>query len=356
MFVETVVLACIDRFQGERTVNAIYYLLAGKMSAQTIQDVAWFELHPYFNLFPDLRKSEFAETLLFLHKQKWITMDRQIAWLTDQGEKIYREEVQRYPLPANFNGYQFHKIDEKFWSRLSLIVQIFSHWAHDETGFISVERDPETQRMVKKWLFVLGKTRSRHELITDCYEELSRLLQMVNHKGLNPNLLVYRLSGYRKSGLTFRQLADRLHIDETYIRVLFRSVLHGMILLIRKYPKQFPLFSSFVRDLQQPFKLTRSTARTYDLLKAGKSVTEIARLRQLKPSTIQDHVVEIALMDPDFSIDPFVSPPLQEKIRIALQNTRSRKLRQIKEYVPEADYFSIRLVLASRFKPSEKNK
>lgn len=355
MFVETVVLACIDRFQGERTVNAIYYLLAGKMSAQTIQDVAWFELRPYFNLFPGLRKSEFAEILQFLHKQKWITLDRKIARITEQGENICRIEFQRFPLPPHFNGYRFHKIDEKFWSRLSLIVQIFSHWAHDETGFLPVERDPDTQRMVKKWLFALGKTRSRQELIKDCYKELISLLKMVNHEGLNPNLLVYRLSGYRKPGLTFRQLAERLDIDEPYIRVLFRAILHGMILLIRKYPKQFPLFASLVRDLQQPLKLTRSTARTYDLLKAGKNVTEIARLRQLKPSTIQDHVVEIALMDPDFSIDPFVSSHLQEKIRNVLQNTRSRKLRLIKGYVPEADYFSIRLVLASRFKSPEKN-
>ena len=44
-------------------------------------------------------------------------------------------------------------------------------------------------------------------------------------------------------------------------------------------------------------------------------------------------------MDPDFSIDPFVSSHLQEKIRNVLQNTRSRKLRLIKGYVPEADYF-----------------
>lgn len=353
MFVETVILYCIDRFHGERTVNAVYYLITGKKSAQTIQDAAWFQLRPYFNIIPDLGKFTLIEILQNLAKQQLLMLDRQTARITEKGREFYREGLQKYPLPPHFDGFQFHKIDEQFWKRLSLVVQIFSHWAYNETRFIPIQR--ESQQDVKRWLYDAGKKLPKKKLISAFYDELIRMLQIVAEEGMAPEILVYRLSGYRRSGLTFRQLAERLELDEAYCRVLFRGILQQIIAMSWNKPDQFPLFASLMDDLHQPIQLTRSSALTFDLLQKGKTVAEIARLRQLKPSTVQDHIVEIALMDPNFSIDPFVKPQLQEKIKVAVQRSRSRKLRRIKELVPDADYFSIRLVLASRSQEPEKN-
>lgn len=51
-------------------------------------------------------------------------------------------------------------------------------------------------------------------------------------------------------------------------------------------------------------------------------------------------------MDPDFSITDFVNLKLQEKIKRTVHKLQTRKLRMIKDEIKEADYFSIRLVLA----------
>nr|WP_305142679.1 hypothetical protein [Geobacillus thermoleovorans] len=39
---------CLRRFNGERTLAAVYHLFSGKKSAQTLQDSKWFQLEPLF--------------------------------------------------------------------------------------------------------------------------------------------------------------------------------------------------------------------------------------------------------------------------------------------------------------------
>ena len=350
MFVETVVLDCIDTFRAERTVNAIYYLITGKKSAQTIQDVVWFRLHRYYNILPGFDKNAFFTLLHKMERQDQIVIEKEIARITAQGKNIYKKYREKYPWPDSFDGYRFQHIDEQFWKRLSLAVQVLSHWSYNKTRFIPVQKEPEIQQEVKHWLFAAGKRYSKEEIAVLFYEELLRLLQLVEEYDLAPELIVYRLTGYKKAGLTFRQLAQKMHLDEDYCQVLFRAFLHQVISLLWKRSDSFPLLASLVQDLHQPLILTRSSARTLELLRMGKTITDIARIRKLRPGTVQDHVVEIAFMDPQFSIDPFVRPELQEKINAAVSKSNSRKLRQIKELVTEADYFSIRLVLASRMK------
>ncbi|MEK1830637.1 helix-turn-helix domain-containing protein [Priestia megaterium] len=82
----------------------------------------------------------------------------------------------------------------------------------------------------------------------------------------------------------------------------------------------------------------------------GKKLEEIAYIRRLKESTIEDHIAELALFVPSFSIDAYVSPKQQEKIISAFEGLRTNKLKVIKEEVKDdVTYFQIRLVLAKHF-------
>ena len=66
-------------------------------------------------------------------------------------------------------------------------------------------------------------------------------------------------------------------------------------------------------------------------------------------NTIYDHIVEIALHDDNFPIEPFVSREKQDEIFKAAEKLKTRKLKLIKEAVGEdIDYFQIRLALTKR--------
>ncbi|WP_054637391.1 helix-turn-helix domain-containing protein [Thalassobacillus sp. C254] len=78
-----------------------------------------------------------------------------------------------------------------------------------------------------------------------------------------------------------------------------------------------------------------------------KSKEEISVIRGLRPSTIEDHIVEISSYDPSFLIDTYVSEQLQKQIVQASLRRQTKKLKIIKEEVGAGvTYFQIRLALA----------
>lgn len=345
-FLTVIILYCISCFKGERSTNAVYYLLQGKKSAQTVQDAVWFSLKHVFSIYPELKKELFQEHINFLAKNKLIEINDKTCQITTFGQEKLTHYIERQPIPEGLNGWNFQHIDKKFWQRLSLIVQIVSNWTKGEGKFMPVQRDFYTQRWVKRWLYDWNSTYDKQTLMKKLYLEIEHLLTYAESKNKNPEFFVARLSGYENPGLTISQIAQQYKIDEFYYLIIFRSFLHFMIKTISDFHSDYPLLYSIIKNDQQEIVFTESTRKTLNLININKSIKEIARIRNLKVSTIEDHIVEIALMDEKFSIDPYVTPSMQERIRLAIKTLNTRKLKRIKEAVPDADYFAIRLVLS----------
>ncbi len=86
-----------------------------------------------------------------------------------------------------------------------------------------------------------------------------------------------------------------------------------MIKTIETNPEQFQQLSSIIKDITSPHSFTISTKKTFEFLQKGWNAERIAEVRNLKKSTIEDHIVEIALLDKSFDISPFVSPKRNKK-------------------------------------------
>ena len=249
-------------------------------------------------------------------------------------------------MPKFLNGWQFHDFDNIFWKRLSLIVQTISNWSYGEVKFLPVQRDQLVQYWTKQWFIYMKQKMNKRDLAESFYMEINSLLSLAERDGLNPALISYRFTGYKEPGQTSNQLADFLTLDETYYSLAFRNLLHFMISTIWESAENYPILFSLVQDGQRQVVLTQSTMKTRSLVNNGRSIEEIAKIRSLKRNTIEDHIVEITLMDPSFIIDSYVHPAMQRKITIAVKRLQTRKLKEIKGQVSDADYFSIRLVLA----------
>ncbi|MCU9613739.1 helix-turn-helix domain-containing protein [Caldibacillus lycopersici] len=348
-------LLCIERFNGERSTNAVYYLLTGKKSSQTIQDAGWYQLRQYYHAIPQLSKQAFDNMIKFLLEENYICNQDDTNNITDKGKEKLGFLISKSPFPKYFNGWKYQQLDEIFWKRLSLLIQTISYWNRNNASFYPVQRSYETQSWVKNWLYVMKNKYDKQALTKKLYGELQSILSELDKTSqtISPTLLIYRLSSYQKTGMTSGQLANTLNMDEEYYAICFRSILHYLINTISHNRERYSLLWKLLEDLKQRVVLTQSTQATYQLLQQGKSLKEIAHIRRLKKNTIEDHLIEIALIDPDFSIEGYVPPKLQEKIIVAAQSQSTRKLRTIKEHVQEADYFMIRLVLS---KWSESNK
>ncbi len=121
MIFQTLVLNLLHLFNEERTVSAVFHLLRGKRSGQTIQDVGIFRLHEYFGILPKLNRKQFDEQIDQLIEQQYITiLPENRYFITESGLTSLKQ-----PIKISFDGWHYRGNEHIFFARLSLIVQTF---------------------------------------------------------------------------------------------------------------------------------------------------------------------------------------------------------------------------------------
>ncbi|WP_147533823.1 helix-turn-helix domain-containing protein [Bacillus marasmi] len=342
-YLETVIFYCLKQINKDRTVFSVFHLLNGKKSSQTIQDAHLFQLTKLFQTFSSLTRNDFLDRLKAAEKAGLVQQTNEHVYLlTDEGEWVLAKELEEKPFPAYLNGWTYHSLTSVFWERLSLFVQVCSNLIHCQTEYIPVQRKPETQAWLKKT--IQQSTASKLELSRQLYGEICRCFE--KDSKLSPEIFIIRLSGYQTYGLTSKQAADFFHMEDTHYHIQFLNLLHFMIKKIKEFPDEFPLLNNILVDLSQPASFTLSTSKTYSFLKRGYTIGEIASARNLKLSTIEDHIVEIALIDKMFDITEIVPVEKQKMIMLAAEQSNSKQLKRIRELTNGINYFEIRLVLA----------
>ncbi|EIJ78716.1 hypothetical protein PB1_14199 [Bacillus methanolicus PB1] len=340
---ELIILYCLKKINGERTIYSIYHLLKGKKSSQTIQDTHLFQLYPFFQAFPSITRIEIEEMVRKFEKEGWIEKKNdQYFFLTEKGRDMLDEELHRKPFPEFLNGWKYHNVTELFWERLSLFVQVCSNLINRKPDYVPVQKKKETLYWLKN--FIAKQEKDRFLLAEQLYNELTAYFEAYHQ--IEPAILVIRFTGYNRIGLTEHQAAEKLGMEHTYYRVSFLNLLHYMIETITKSPARFPLLHSLIQKAGKFIPLTNSAKKTYELLNTGMPLERIAQVRNLKRSTIEDHIVEIALNMKDFDISPYVDRSKQTNIIKAAEKVSSKQLKHIRTQAGNASYFEIRLVLA----------
>jgi uncharacterized protein YpbB len=339
MQLESIILYSVKQLNRERTIYSVYHLLNGKKSSQTIQDAHLFSLKKFFGIYEQLTRDSFDEIHQSMVEKNWlINIGEQRYDVTTSGMTL----LENKPLPKYINGWTFHQISSLFWERLSLLIQVVSNLAFRESRYIPIQKNKDVHIWLKAALKDI--TVPRMEMGTAVYSELNECFNTV--KDMDPSLLVFRLTGFQQIGLTPLQVAKKLNLDFHDYQIGFTNTLHYLIQKIMEDGNQFKILPYLIHDLMQDDELTLSSRKTQALLLKGYSLDMIANLRHLKLSTIEDHLVELALNVKDFSIDTYVDSELQNMILEVSRQKVTKQLKVIKEKVGAATYFQIRLVLA----------
>jgi uncharacterized protein YpbB len=329
-----IVLFCIDRFRGERSIAAIDHLLNGKKTAQTLQDSKWYNVSRLFGTVP-IDRSRLLHIARQLEANGWIyEVDEHVYRITSSG----KEELRYFVFPPHVDGWKYMNESSLFWKRFSLLIQTVTNVIY-RTPFEPVHRDERIQSFVKRWLF---QHKHMQALVRSLYEEMYGLLSRVEEK--EANIFVWRLTTRDRIGWTNEQIAYAIKEEDVAVWLSFQNVLHFILGTIEKEKETFPLLYSLREQKQIP--LTTSAKKTWDLLKKGYGLEQIAQLRRLKKGTIEDHIVEIATYVPSFVTTPFLEENKRKRIIQQAYQLQTNKLRAIKEALPDVSYFEIRLALA----------
>jgi uncharacterized protein YpbB len=342
-YLSCLILSCLQKINGERTTYSIYHLLKGKKSSQTIQDAHLFNMTNLFQTFPQLSRIFFEQIIRDLINKNYIQIvDVDKYKVTPKGIAHLEQALIKMPIPHALNGWKYHSIQEDFWKRLTLLVQVCSNLINYNSSYIPIQNDNKTSDWVKAILLKLSK--KREELSNELLQEVIHCLNTPDE--IMPEVVVWRLTGHKQIGLTSVQVAELFKMDLNYFHLHFLNSIHFMIDRISANKNQYPILHLLI-DYQKPIILTNSSLVTYRYLQLGYNIDEIASVRNLKTSTIEDHIVEIALNDSDFLLEPFVPIEIENKIKVAIQKLNSKQLKMIRQELQEnISYFQIRLVQA----------
>ncbi|WP_079479919.1 helix-turn-helix domain-containing protein [Halobacillus salinus] len=334
---DAILLHCVHQLRSERTISGIYHLLTGKLSSQTMQDAKAYQVEAFFGIHKSLSRDELSRHMERLSGKGLIVLNGQYASLTEEGKQLISERSFR------FDGLAYHQHVPVLEKRLMLLVQTMTSLSTNEKSFVPIIDD----RKVQAW--VRGVYAQNRKVVKDFVKELHMELESIlsTCSTVEANLLSYRLTGSGIIGLTYEQLAEKWNIHKDDVHVLLQHVFHILIRIVKGSANQYPVLKLCIEGLDASKLITESAKRTYYYVERGWTFEEIMEKRRLKKSTIQDHIVEVALVVPDFSIESFVSKEDQALIKDMAEALETKRLKDIFQGLNQRfSYFQIRLTLA----------
>lgn len=336
-------LVVLHAFNGERSIYGAFHILQGKKTAQSIQDTHLYSLHPYFQIAPYISREEIDSLAQELETDHFISLQGEVAKLTDQGIKHSQSFLKEHRYLLDLNGLKFLNQTDELWLKLTLFIQTFTQLSNNQTSFVPVTFNHSIQKWVKRQLHHTPQDVSK--IVQQLYDECERFLATCSTE--QAEIFVLQLSSPSQVGLTTEQIATRLKLEPFTIQVMHKATLHR--LLFQMTTGEYELLALFRGAESKQHFSTATSQKTAQLLKVGLDIEQIMKKRGLKRSTIEDHLVELALNDPEFSIEQYVTVEETIAVKRAALKLNSFKLKDLREQLGgKLTYFQIRLALTRK--------
>ncbi|MCG3089969.1 helix-turn-helix domain-containing protein [Sporosarcina cyprini] len=340
MELSSLILFMVSKMNGERSKNACLHILRGKRSGQTLQDVQYFNLKPFFSILTKLDAETYETQLHKLLAESYVKESDGRLYLTKTGLHKVNELD-----PCYFNGWDYRGNEIVFFNRLALAIQTISYFKEGIKSFMPIQTDREVQ------IFVKGMARhlplENKEFPRKIAVELKKALQASGMNDKQKLILVSRLSGFSITGRTWDQLAEELQMSPLSIYLEFIEGLHRLLDVIHE-DHAYPFLLQAADGVKSSLYLTESAYQTRRLFAKGMNAERIAAVRGLKMSTIEDHFVEMAINDKTFPLTDFVTSEQVNEVVLKVEELGTRRLRMLKQEFGELSYFQLRLILGSK--------
>ena len=256
--------------------------------------------------------NNFEPTLDELCQKKLLLETSKGICLTVKGRSRVEELKNKHQFlrePAFFNGFDLKGWEKQFY----LLVQVASELSYQNNKYFAITNDLKAQQLFKNWFRRYGKTTLLGEITTSLTDFLA------HEPELNAQLFCEQLTG------------------------------HGRL------DQNFEL-AKLVMPYKRLTNLPASTEKTYSLFLAGKSIEEIADLRKIRKSTVQEHLLNVAILADDFPRERLLSPKIKKQIMdfFASCPVLDWKFQQLHESYPEISFFEYRLCQIERIIASER--
>lgn len=218
-----------------------------------------------------------------------VVADNQVK-LTTTGVSFQEEQPPVYE-PAFYSWYWLANTKVAFL-RFLLGFQVVSEFSYHNRHYVPLNISFAEQQQVKSWFNHFG---SDH-LVGDVNAELQLLMNSLESEDERlPLALVNQLIGHGQTGWTLDQLCNHLQLNVADGITLT----HDLALAICAFSRATngPL-ACLIKPLLSATPLSPSNWRTFKMVSSGRTITEVARQRRLKVSTVREHLLTAAILMP----------------------------------------------------------
>ncbi|MGX6961136.1 helix-turn-helix domain-containing protein [Vagococcus xieshaowenii] len=290
--------------------STLYQLLKGKRTISIISYGYLYDSLPYFAIFPEFQEYQFNQIIKRLLRNQLLLESNDKVVITRSG-KSYLEQHQMNVPTSTINGFKYSRNDELFKSVLLLVIQVSSELSFHNKHYLPIELNGFRQMLVKKWLAMQLEKQSKTALVQSLSIELTTVLDWLVEDSLESSLFFSQISGHGLTGKTLAQLSDELNMSPLEALLIDRNSYH--FIMGKLNMKETPLLAS-VYQLIYHYPYNQSAAQSYALYKEIRDVNEVMHRRRIKQSTLDEHLLEFAIIDEAFPFEDFLYEELYDEL------------------------------------------
>ncbi|MBL1228602.1 helix-turn-helix domain-containing protein [Enterococcus sp. BWB1-3] len=317
-------------------ISTLFHLLKGKRTISVLMNGFLYENLIFFQLFPELTEEEFQATLQKLVAEGFLSLQQENleAVITEKG----RDCIQKHSLQAKkesqwLNSYRYGKIDNKIWRLIQFFVQVTSNLSYQNNTYSPLESSPYYQWKMKQLL----KNNDRNTIGNRVREELLLVFDQLSNE--ESQFFALQFSGYRWNGKAEQQVVDLYPAFKS--ELVRRNACHHFFRVIESTDKVVMLKKVVLDEVEAANN--QSMLKTKKLLLSGNSSEKICEIRQMKQSTINDHLLELAIQNPMYSFEQLLSIQHIHFFKALPAACQEWSYTSVKEELPDLDYFSYRM-------------
>ncbi len=304
--------------------STLYQILIGKRTSSVLSYAFFYDRLGLFQSLPQLNEKAYQQTLADLIQRGALSRDSDGLLLktTARNSQQPGERLLRY---ANY--FRYGRTTEGAWRFVRLLVQAAAYQGVTNQ-YIPVENTPLYTEPVRQLI------RHNPDIKKCLYQELTAIFDQLPAEVAD--FLAGTLSGPDILGQAFFQLLPENVQSKPWDTLYVGASIHQFLTLIEKTPQTI-LFRGLSPFLKR--NLNQSMVESRALFLRGDSVEQIMEKRRIKRGTVNDHLIEWALLDPTFPFQRFDTALLKKLPEASWKNSY-----QELQALLTTDFLTIRLL------------
>ncbi|MCD8786237.1 helix-turn-helix domain-containing protein [Staphylococcus gallinarum] len=294
-----------------KTEKSIYNIIIGKKSHQTFFDACSQQLLSLYHSLPNIQYPSFERYYNLSQSEIETTLNVRVH--------------PRYTFDSLVNTFQ----------AIQLLTQTISQLQHKDSQFIPLTQQQTIHKRVK----YVYKYLKEANLEQDFIAELHMLFEAI-HKENQGTYIHYYLQGFEDSMYTRQQVSL---IEGLPQELLFELELNDLVVMMFQIEdnERYPILHQLI---VLP-TLLHKTDLSFEGLKKGLTMDDLAQHQHVKINTIEDHVLELFIKGYLSNYKAFLKDDLNSDFLNYYIQHKDERLRNYKERFPSLSYFAIKLII-----------